>query len=121
MEENNIVSIVDSNFTSCSAGEGGGALSLILGDSLASTSRPSNSNPTLLNVSKTLFHNNSSPTGGSAVGLVSNTRIDQFTFIASFQDWLVVDLIVAFELCCFAFLLSCSALSFFRSIFGCQN
>lgn len=33
------------------------------------------------------FTNNSSPTGGSAVSLVSNTRIDQILATTKFIDW----------------------------------
>ena len=87
IEENNMVTVEDSNFTSCSAKKGGGAISLILDNSLASTSTSPGNNPTLLTVNRTKFRKNRSPMGGSAVGLVSNARIDQMLFNVKFQDW----------------------------------
>lgn len=33
------------------------------------------------------FVNNSSPTGGSAVGLISNARVDQALATTNFTDW----------------------------------
>ena len=34
-----------------------------------------------------LFDSNSSPTGGSAVGLVSHARVDKAVAAANFTDW----------------------------------
>ena len=87
VEENNAVTIENSSFTSCSANEGGGAISLIVEDSLGTTSLPTDSDPTLLTVRGSEFTENRSPTGGSAVGLVSNARIDRVSFVNRFQDW----------------------------------
>ena len=87
MEENNTITIEDSRFTSSNASEGGGAISLIVEDSLATTNQPTDSDPTLLTVVRSEFRDNYSPTGGSAVGLVSNARIDQVSFVNQFQDW----------------------------------
>jgi predicted outer membrane repeat protein len=86
LEQNNRVEIEDSNFSLCSASQGGGALSLIVEDSLASTTQSSGTDPTLLAVRGSEFTENQSPTGGSGVGLVTNARIDQIPFVASFQD-----------------------------------
>lgn len=80
----NLVLVEDSNFTSCSASDGGGAISLVMENSLSQLSSLENLN--ILHVSRTEFTECHSPTGGSAVGLVSNARIDQFSFTAKVED-----------------------------------
>ena len=85
MDDNNTVMIENSNFTSCNAEEGGGAFSLVLEDSLSSFS---GNESTILHMKKCTFHQNTSPMGGSAVGLVTNARIDQFFFVVHFNEWL---------------------------------
>ena len=89
VEENNSVLVEDSHFQNCSAREGGGAISVILEDTLASTYHNDSDDITILNMVNCTFKNNYSPTGGSAVGLVSNARVDQFSFITRFENWLV--------------------------------
>lgn len=83
VEEMNSVVVEDSNFTSCSAVDGGGALSLIMEGGFLLSSFV---NPTILRINRTTFNKSYSQTGGSAVGLVSNARIDQFSFVAIVED-----------------------------------
>ena len=90
VEENNSVQVEDSIFQNCSAREGGGAISVTLEDTLASTYHNESDDIIILNMSNCTFKNNSSPTGGSAVGLVSNARVDQFSFVTRFENWLVL-------------------------------
>ena len=59
---------------------------MVLVDSQVSTT---SSDPIRLIANRTVFSGNQSPTGGSAVGLVSNARVDQLPLMASFQDWSV--------------------------------
>ena len=83
VEEMNSVVVEDSNFTSCSAVDGGGALSLIMEGGFLSSLFAS---PTIVRINRTIFNESYSQTGGSAVGLVSNARIDQFSFVAVIED-----------------------------------
>ena len=98
VEQNNTVAVEGSHFEGCSSGTGGGAVSVLLDDNLAATSSTSGDGSTVLTVTDCTFHNNSSPTGGSAVGLVSNARVDQFSFVASFEDWSVPSLSVCLSI-----------------------
>jgi len=84
--ENNTVEVVDSNFYTGRARFGGGAMSIVLQDSLASSARIVTSIP-VVTVSRCTFERNYSPTGGSAVGMVSNARVDQLSFIVAVSDW----------------------------------
>jgi len=84
--ENNTVEVVDSNFYTGRAWFGGGAMSIVLQDSLASSARIVTSIP-VVTVSRSTFERNYSPTGGSAVGMVSNARVDQLSFIVAVSDW----------------------------------
>lgn len=84
--ENNIVEIEDTEFFNGSA-FGGGAISVILQDSLASLTRTGTSHLTVAVLRRCRFVGNYSPTGGSAVGLVSNARVDQLSFTVMVTDW----------------------------------
>lgn len=86
-EGNDAITIEDSKFISCCAKKGGGAISLIVQGGPATNNQSTNSDSTLLTVLRSEFRDNHSPTGGSAVGLVSNARIDQVSFVNRFQDW----------------------------------
>lgn len=83
VEEMNSVVVEDSNFTSCSAVDGGGSLSLIMEQGFLPSSLGS---PTILRINRTTFNESYSQTGGSALGLVSNARIDHFSFVAIVED-----------------------------------
>ena len=87
--ENNSMIISDSLFENNRAWFGGGAFSIVLEDSLASTVQTQGSERTIAFLRNCTFDSNYSPTGGSAVGLVSNARVDQHSPIVSFTDWYV--------------------------------
>ena len=85
--ENNIVEVVDTTFFNGKAWFGGGAINIVLQDSLALLTRTETSNPTVAHLKRCRFEGNYSPTGGSAVGLVSNTRVDQLSLAVTVTDW----------------------------------
>ena len=84
--ENNKVEVVDTDFYTGQAWFGGGAMSIVLQDSLASLTRIVTSNP-IVTLSRCRFERNYSPTGGSAIGMVSNARVDQLSFVVAVTDW----------------------------------
>ena len=83
IQENNTVTICNTTFKNSSAQDGGGAISLILEDNLAMAS----SNPHIATFNNCTFESNECLRGGSAVILVSNARVDQSSYSASFIDW----------------------------------
>ena len=85
--EDNTVEVVDTMFFNGKAWFGGGAISIVLQDSLASLTRTDTSNPTAAHLKRCRFEANYSPTGGSAVGLVSNARVDQLSLAVTVTDW----------------------------------
>ena len=78
--------IKDTNFTDNKATFGGGAVSILRHYPLTIAS---DSTRELAEFENCVFQGNSAPTGGSAVGLVSNARVDQPSFSVSFEDWYV--------------------------------
>ena len=74
------------NFTDNKATFGGGAVSILRHYPLTIAS---DSTRELAEFENCVFQGNSAPTGGSAVGLVSNARVDQPSFSVSFEDWYV--------------------------------
>ena len=85
--ETNRMNISDSRFQNNQAWLGGGALSIVHQDSLNQTQGIEGTIAFLKNCT---FDSNQSPTGGSAVGLVSNVRVNQRSPTVSFTDWYVV-------------------------------
>ena len=86
-EESNAITIRSTAFRNSTTRDGGGAVSLILEDSLAFTTRVPNSNPTIATFVNCTFDSNICLSGGSAVILASNARVDQSSYSASFVDW----------------------------------
>ena len=90
VQKNNTVIIEDTVFRNGNASFGGGGVSVILQDSLASTNLAASSNHSdyIVVMKNCTFENNLSPTGGSAVGLVSNARVDQTSSLSTlFINW----------------------------------
>ena len=89
VDENNIVEVVDTKFVNGKAWFGGGAINIVLQDNLALLTRTDTSSQTVAVLKRCRFEGNYSPTGGSAVGLVSNARVDQLSFAVTVTDWYV--------------------------------
>ena len=77
----------DTNFTNNKAQFGGGAVDVVHQYPLTVASN--SASVELAEFENCVFQGNSAPTGGSAVGLVSNARVDQASFSVSFKDWYV--------------------------------
>lgn len=86
-DEDNIVEVLDTEFYNGRAQFGGGALSIVVHDSLISSTYRVTGNPVVTELSRCTFEGNYSPTGGSAIGVVSNARVDQLSFIVTVTDW----------------------------------
>ena len=86
-DEENKVEVVDTDFYNGRAQFGGGALSIVIQESLVSSTRRLTSNPVVTELRRCNFEGNYSPTGGSAMGMVSNARVDRLSFIVNVTDW----------------------------------